>query len=187
MGSEREKLTSHDPIPSTATLDAILEQHRPALGADFPGYRHHTCRVLSLCRHFNPALDVEKIAIAAAFHDLGIWTHHTFDYLTPSAELAASYLQQVGRGSWTPEITRAILDHHKLSASRADDGSLAEPFRRADWIDVTRGVLNFGLPRGVVRRLYERWPSAGFHWRLVQLSARRLREHPLSPLPMLRL
>ena len=168
-------------------MTATLEPYRAALGADFTGYRNHACRVLTLCRHLEPALDAEKVAVAAAFHDLGIWTHHTFDYLAPSADLAATYLRQIGKPAWTPEITHAILDHHKLTRSGADRGRLAEPFRRADWIDVSRGVISFGVPRSVVRQLYERWPSAGFHWRLVQLSARRFREHPLSPLPMLRL
>jgi len=48
-------------------------------------------------------------------------------------------------------------------------------------------VVSFGVPHDFVRELLERWPSAGFHWRLVQLSMQRFREHPLNPLPMLRL
>ena len=31
------------------------------------------------------------------------------------------------------------------------------------------------------------WPSAGFHWRLVQLTLERFRTHPLTPLPMVKL
>ena len=188
-------------LTDVATLETVLEQHRLALGADLPGYRHHAYRVLNLCRRLAPAsLDSEKIAIAAVFHDLGIWSDRTLDYLTPSANLAATYLHQIGRASWTPEITGAILNHHKISPSVAgprrtglveQDGgsgdSLVEPFRRADWIDVTRGIVSFGVPRQFVRQLQERWPDAGFHWRLVQLSLRRFREHPLNPLPMVKL
>ena len=139
-------------LTDVAILETVLEQHRLALGADLPGYRHHAYRVLNLCRRLAPAsLDSEKIAIAAVFHDLGIWSDRTFDYLTPSANLAAAYLHQIGRASWTPEITGAILNHHKISPSVAvprrtghvdQDGStgdsLVEPFRRADWIDITR-------------------------------------------------
>ena len=174
------------PCPPSPTVDAILTQHRLALGADYAGYRNHAHRVLHLCRHLDPALDVEKVAIAAAFHDLGIWTHRTFDYLMPSADLAAAYLRQNGQAGWTQEITRAIGDHHKLSRSESGAGSLAEPFRRADWIDVTMGIVSFGVTRSALRQIYEPWPSAGFHWRLVQLSARRFREHPLNPLPMVK-
>jgi HD superfamily phosphodiesterase len=32
--------------------------------------------------------DLEKIAAAAVFHDLGIWTDRTFDYIAPSIALA---------------------------------------------------------------------------------------------------
>ena len=73
----------------------------------------------------------------------------------------------------------------KIVATSA--AGIAEPFRRADWIDVTRGLRTFGLPRVVINEVFAAWPSAGFHRRLVELSFERLRTHPLSPLPMLRL
>ena len=76
--------------PRLPTLDAVLGAHAAALGRDFDGYRNHAYRVANLCLAQSPpsALDVEKIAIAAAFHDLGIWTDRTFDYLEPSVRLA---------------------------------------------------------------------------------------------------
>jgi hypothetical protein len=40
------------------------------------------------------------LVIAACFHDLGIWTDHTFDYLSPSAGLARDYLQRYGLSAW---------------------------------------------------------------------------------------
>jgi hypothetical protein len=80
-----------------------------------------------------------------------------------------------------------ILEHHKVSRLRSDGPALAEPFRKADWIDVSRGLLTFGLSRAYLADLSSRWPSAGFHRRLVQLSFGRLITHPWSPLPMLRL
>ena len=82
---------------------------------------------------------LEKIAIAAAFHDLGIWTDHAFDYLTPSVKHAKAYLGRHDRAEWTAEIAEMICQHHKVSAYAGAAGSLVEPFRRADWIDVTRG------------------------------------------------
>ena len=64
---------------------------------------------------------------------------------------------------------------------------LREGFRRADWIDVTRGLRSFGVSRSFVARLFATWPSAGFHWRLVTLTLDRFQHHPLTPLPMIRL
>ncbi len=176
-------------LDSIPALDALLGAHRDALGADFVGYRHHTYRVVNLCVALSPAAagELEKVATAAAFHDLGIWTDRTFDYLLPSMRLATSHLERAGRQEWVRDVSTMILEHHKVSRLREAQDSLTETFRRADWIDVSRGLLAFGLSREYIGHLYSKWPSAGFHWRLVQLSFGRLLTHPWNPLPMLRL
>jgi hypothetical protein len=81
--------------------------------------------------------------------------------------------------TWLPTATMP-------TASPSDDSGLIEPFRRADWIDVSRGLLTFGLPRTRLRAIFARWPNAGFHKRLVQLTLREARRHPLRPLPVLK-
>jgi hypothetical protein len=170
------------------TLDAVLQAHALALGGDLTGYRNHTYRVANLCLALSAESSgaFEKIAIAAAFHDLGIWTHRTFDYIQPSIDLATAHLSSTGRSAWITEIAAMIREHHRISPCRGAESALVETFRRADWIDVTRGVLTFGVPRRLVRELYATWPDAGFHARLLQLSLQRLRTHPLNPLPMVR-
>jgi len=85
-----------------------------------------------------------------------------------------------------PEIEAMIVDHHKVTPSRANPQSLVEPFRRADWIDVSRGLRRFGLPRTFIAAVATTWPSAGFHRRLVQMTIDRFRKHPLAPLPMVK-
>ena len=169
-------------------LDELLAAHQEPLGSDFTAYRNHTYRVVNLCVAFssNNPEQREKIIIAAAFHDLGIWTDGTLDYLSPSIRLAKAYLARLGRTDWAPEITQMILEHHKISRYREHPEWLVEPFRRADWVDVSRGLLTFGLPRKLLREINMVWPSAGFHQRLVQLTLERLRTHPWSPLPMVR-
>ncbi|HEX5658339.1 MAG TPA: hypothetical protein VFX59_14150 [Polyangiales bacterium] len=169
------------------TLDAILEQHSDALGADLTPYRNHAYRVINLCAALSsdePAR-LEKMQIAVAFHDLGIWTDRTFDYLVPSLQRAHAYLTTHNR-EWQPEIEAMILEHHKLRTYRAQPDWLVEAFRRADWVDVTYGARAFGLPRSLVRDLFARYPDTGFHRRLVQLTLQRTASHPFSPLPMMR-
>jgi hypothetical protein len=172
-----------DAIP---TLDTLLQAHAPALGDDYTAYRNHTYRVANACVALSPEGPdvVEKIAIAAALHDIGIWTNGTFDYLEPSTAHAVAHLERTGRADWVPEVSAMIREHHKLTVSRHRGRWLVEPFRRADWIDVSYGLCRFGLSRAFVRELYRRWPDAGFHRRLVQLSLGRARTNPLSPLPM---
>ena len=170
-----------------ATIDDVLDDHATVLGDDFVGYRNHVYRVVNLCVAIAGRSELEKIAVAAAFHDLGIWTNGTFDYIAPSVALAHDYLVARARSDWAVEIERMIANHHKITASTAHSDSLIDAFRRADWIDVTRGLRRFGIPRPFVARLFATWPSAGFHWRLVTLTLDRLRSHPLTPLPMVRL
>jgi hypothetical protein len=176
-------------LTEIATLDELLDAHAAALGKDFMAYRNHTYRVVNLCAALSSREpeQIEKMAIAAAFHDLGIWTEGTFDYLPPSIRLVAAHLAHSGRAGWASEITEMILEHHKISAYRGDPRWLVEPFRRADWVDVSRGLRRFGLPRSLLREIFATWPNAGFHRLLVRLELKRLRTHPWNPLPMVKL
>ena len=169
------------------TVDDVLNDHAAALRGDFVAYRNHVYRIVNLCVAFAGASELDKIAVAAVFHDLGIWTNRTFDYIAPSIALAREYLVRHGRGEWITEVEQMIADHHKITRSNAGPGSLVEAFRRADWIDVTRGLRGFGVPRPFVARLIATWPDSGFHWRLVTLTVDRFRTHPLTPLPMVKL
>lgn len=170
-------------------LEDCLQRYQPVLGADLPAYRNHVYRMINFCALLLP-LDTEqqeKLAIAGAFHDLGIWTDKTFDYLEPSERLAASFLAETGREHWCAEVVAMIHHHHKITAMAEPIQPLVEAFRRADWVDVTHGVLAYGIARPQRRAIFAQFPDAGFHLRLLQLSLKRLLTHPLSPLPMMRL
>ncbi len=169
-------------------LDELLERHRPALGADFGAYRNHCARVVNFCAALSSgeAEPLRKMAIAAAFHDLGIWTDHTFDYLPPSERLAEAYLRGAGKPEWTGEVTAMIGQHHKVTPYRQEPAALAEAFRKADMVDVSMGLVRYGLPKAFVREVLAAFPNAGFHKRLVQLFAQRLRTKPWSPMPMMK-
>jgi hypothetical protein len=177
------------PLTTLDTLDRILERYSSALGDDFETYRNHAYRVANLCAAAlgGSPRQLEQIAIASAFHDLGIWTERTFDYLEPSAALAREYLLQEDRESWIPEITAAILQHHKVSRYRGGEGPLVDVFRRADWGDVSLGLIGHRISRDQAAAVVERWPRLGFHRMLLRLTWRRFLTHPWSPLPMLKL
>jgi hypothetical protein len=169
-------------------LDELLERHRDALGADFTAYRNHCSRVVNFCAALSSgkAEALRKMAIAAAFHDLGIWTDHTFDYLPSSERRAADYLREQNLAQWIPEVTAMIGQHHKVTHYRREPAALVEAFRKADMVDVSVGLVSYGLPGAFVREVRAAFPNAGFHKRLVQLFGARLRTHPLSPMPMMR-
>ena len=170
-------------------LDGILEGWRAPLGGDFAAYKNHCYRVLNYCLAFcdESADTLSKVSIAAAFHDLGIWANHTYDYLPPSKQLAREYLVKSNQGAWTEEIETMIEQHHKLRKYKPNPAWLVEPFRKADWIDVSIGRLKFGLPPVLVAEIPAKFPNSGFHRRLIALTKQRLKTHPLTPLPMIRL
>ena len=174
-------LTSH------STVEEVLDDHASELGHDRIAYRNHVYRVMNLCLAIvGDSVEIEKIAVAAVFHDLGIWTNKTFDYIAPSVAIAREHLAARGMADWIPEIEAMIEDHHEITSSRPDPHWLVESFRRADWIDVTRGFRRFDLPRTFVAAVIAAWPNAGFHRRLVELTLGQWRKHPLNPLPMVK-
>lgn len=181
-----ESMNIHERAP---ILDDILETWRATLCGDFTAYRNHCYRVLNLCIAFcgESAEAMNKVSIAAAFHDLGIWTNNTYDYLHPSRVLAREYLDNTNQGAWGEEIEAMIEQHHKITKYNPNPTWLVEPFRKADWVDVSRGRLVFGLPKAFVADLMASFPNAGFHKRLVSLTKQRMKMHPLSPLPMIKL
>jgi len=177
------KVCKHIPL-----LDDILESRIVSLGADFTVYRNHCYRVANFCPALSDVsvVDPDKISIAAAIHDLGIWTHNTFDYLGPSCMLAREYLVKINRVAWTDEVEATIIFHHKITPYTQNPAWIVEPFRKADWIDVMRGWLTIGLPRDFVDEVLSAFPNAGFHKRLVELTMQRMSKHPFSPLPMMK-
>lgn len=171
-------------IVRSGLIDDVLGAHEHALGRDLAGYRGHVYRSFNFARALAgyPA-DTAALAAAAAFHDLGIWTERTFDYLEPSARRAAAYVESRGLPVDVSGLRKVIDSHHQLSRS---DDSAAEAFRRADLVDLSWGWFRFGLPRGLVAEAQAAFPNAGFHRCLCRVGVRWACAHPLRPLPMLR-
>jgi hypothetical protein len=169
-------------------LDALLEPWRTLIGVDFEGYRNHCRRMVTFCLALREcsAEEEHKIAIAACFHDIGIWTAGTLDYLPPSVPPAVDYLRSINAESWGEEISLMITEHHKLSAYEVERFPLVEAFRKADLVDFSLGLVKFGLPGGFVREIKQQYPNAGFHRMLVRRAAAWFVRHPLNPAPMMK-
>lgn len=166
-------------------IETLLQPFRQQLGGDYEKYKNHTCRVLAASMLLDSAVENrEKYAIAAAFHDIGIWTHHTLDYLGPSAEQAAAYLSKAGKADWADEIAQMIHWHHKMTPYKGENQRTVETFRKADWIDVSLGLMRFGTDGSRLRDNRKRWPNLGFHLFLAKGTFKNLLRHPLNPLPM---
>lgn len=165
-------------------IDSILESYRSVIGKDYKTYNNHVYRIyhLSLSMDSNP-VNQDKYAIAAAFHDLGIWTD-SFDYLEPSIKMSNQYLIENKLENWAKEIELMIDNHHKRSFYKGKYSKTIETFRRADWLDVTMGLKMYDVKKDVFMSIKKQYPINGFHWFLVKQSTKYFFKHPLNPLPM---
>lgn len=172
-------------FPHFPLAEEILGSFSSALNGDLVAYRNHVCRVLNyylaLTGQSSPS---SAVLIASAFHDLGIWTNGTFDYLPPSVDLAKSYLSSHGLGALESEVCAIITEHHKLLPYKSQFSPSVESFRRADLVDVSLGAVRFGLPSSFVRSVRAAFPNAGFHRLLARLTAKQFLLTPFRPLPM---
>lgn len=175
-----------DIVHEVPLADEILDSHRHCARGDESGwaaYRAHVYRVINFARALSPtAPDLDdKLAIAAAFHDIGVFD--TLDYLVPSITAQDRWLQRTGRQAWSEELAVVIAEHHRLTRYGADrpHAALAEAMRRADLIDVSQGVIRFGLPKTYVREVRRCFDASEFFTRVIPLGtvrAVRARQQP---------
>lgn len=169
-------------------IEEILAPWQPIIGKDFQGYRNHLYRMIHCCFALRNCSEEEqqKIIIAAAFHDIGIWTDNTVDYIEPSIPPAMAYLQENGLENWQHEIRLMITEHHKIRAYQSEQYPLIELFRRADLVDFSLGCIRQGLRKQDINALKQHFPNAGFHRMLLKRASRWFIKHPLNPAPMMK-
>jgi hypothetical protein len=171
-------------------IEQIFAEHREhARGDDagYEGYRGHAYRLLNLVRAVAPDEDDrdDKLAIAAAFHDLDAFS--TLDYLASSIRAQDAWLQRTGREAWSAELAVVVAEHHRLTPYRGPHATLAEPFRRADLADLSQGLVVIGISRAHVRAVRKAFDVGPFFTRVVPRAiARNTVRHPLDPFPILR-
>jgi hypothetical protein len=150
---------------SNKIIEELLQRYKPAIGVDYAKYQNHVYRVFLNCLLIDSEKNnEEKYAIASVFHDIGIWTNHTFDYLDPSIEQAKIYLTETGKQDWIDEITLMIYWHHKMSKYQGKHEKIVENFRKADWIDVSLGLLTFGFDKQKIKEKQKKVTKPGFSY-----------------------
>lgn len=172
------------------SIESLIEPYRADLGRHYDAYRNHVLRQLAFCEQLggDAISDDTRTAwtIAGAFHDLGIWSDKTWDYLEPSNAIAERWLDDNGRDDLKPIVARMVREHHGLRA-RGDATDPVEVFRRADVIEVWLGLRRYGLPFSSYREQLKLHHEAGFHAALVVEFFKNLIRHPLKPVPMFKL
>jgi hypothetical protein len=167
-------------------IDDILQKHRSDLNLDYDKYRHHVYRVfnLSLLLHEADAKQLDTLAVAAAYHDIGIWTAGTFDYLNPSIALATAYIKENQLKLSAKLVEQIISNHHKLTAYR--DNKLVEAFRKADLVDLSLGIISHGISHRDILDLYHIFPESNFHVFILGEVLKNTLKNPFNPLPIIK-
>ncbi|MCA9772971.1 MAG: HD domain-containing protein [Myxococcales bacterium] len=172
-------------------LASLTERHRAVLGPDVDAYLGHVRRVLAFHEMLAGEPPSDGVLVAAFFHDLGIWTEGTNDYLAPSAAAARDYLAELAGEADVETIVAMIEWHHKLLPFKGPiegiDGEAVERFRKADLVDFSWGLYSAGLPRARVREVFRAEPPGSFRRWLVGLIGGWLLHNPTRPFPVVRL
>ena len=177
-----------DIVTTHPLIETILGTWQDQIGETYEGYRGHVYRVFNICLALQDCSeqDTRKLAIAAAFHDIGLWSAQTVDYLPPSVDEARKWLVENELPQWSDEIGLMIDMHHKLRSYRNPDYPLVELFRKADLVDFSLGFFKFGLSSRFVSRLKREIPNHGFHKFLMRGAKDWFSKHPLSPPPFMK-
>jgi hypothetical protein len=168
------------------SMDGALQAHWCGIRQWIEPYRNHVLRVMAYCLALRPTMDPFELGVAGAFHDLGMWTSSTWDYLPPSIRLARQWLIRNRHSAATYRVQAMIKYHHKLTRYAGPHQVAVETFRRADWIDLTRGRISFGLSASTIGAINTAYPDLGFHAFLRRRTLQAFLRTPLRPLPMLK-
>ncbi|WP_078354016.1 hypothetical protein [Mycobacteroides chelonae] len=178
------------PVATHPLIDSILAEHRATWSEGdeigWQGYSNHAQRVYIFAHHLAaPQPDAEeKIAIAAAFHDIAVF--RTLNYLVQNNQALKVWLDNHGKPEWYREIALAMSMHHRIRPYRGESAWLVEAIRRADWVECTAGRLHPGIPLDLVRRAQRELPTKQFATRSgLRIIAHAL-THPLDPIPFTR-
>jgi catechol 2,3-dioxygenase-like lactoylglutathione lyase family enzyme len=169
-------------------IEEILSEWKDRIGDEYLGYRGHVYRMFNFCLALRPCTEEEKmkLAVAACFHDIGLWSEHTVDYIPPSVALVQQYLDRVGLQAWSEEVGLMVEMHHKVRAYKDARYPLVELFRKGDLVDFSLGFFSCGLSRSYINQVKEALPNHGFHKYLMKGAKEWFSRHPFSPPPFMK-
>jgi hypothetical protein len=168
-------------------ITEILSPYKVVLSKAYKPCLNHAIRVGCMAEQLSKSeFNKDKFSVACAFHDLGIWTEKTWDYLQPSEILATDYLAKTNQNDWNKEVMAMIHHHHKLSRYKGEYEETVELFRKADLIDFSYDLILFDISREWYSGLKQKYPTNGLHKELGWNFWKHFKSKPWNPFPMVR-
>ncbi len=150
------------------------------------GFLHHCKRLFSFA---SMLMEREQVALApdvayaiAMVHDLGLLSEQEegHNYMQRSRALFWRVFADLPLHDTDPRvIDECLLFNHRVFRV-PNTTQAAECFRRAVWIEHTRGLRTYGLPREAVRRVFDSYERDDFDAVLWDFTKRTLRREPLT-------
>ena len=179
-------MTSADDLARSDSEVASLQKLREVTGESGGAMERHGLRVFLIADRLATArelkVDRELLLIAGLLHDVGLYdaASHGGVYVREGAEFTAELLR---KHDWDEDRIRLCFDaierHHELR-SQWDRGDEVELIRRADLVDLSRGLVRFGLSREWIRDLFRSVSREGTYRTIGYDVARVLRHRPLT-------
>jgi hypothetical protein len=179
-------MTSAEDLVRTDSETAAVAALRDAAGETGGPMERHGLRVFLIADRLATAreltVDREVLLIAGLLHDVGLYdaASHGGVYVKEGAEFTAELLSRQG---WDEERIRLCFDaierHHELR-TQWDRGAEVELIRRADLVDISDGLVRFGLSREWIRDLFKSVSREGTYRTIAYEVARVLRHRPLT-------
>jgi hypothetical protein len=177
--------TGEESVSTAAGRDA-LEAVRNASGETAGAMERHCLRVFAiaceLAAERGLEVDREVLLVAAFIHDLGLYDSVSRGgvYVQDGAEFATDLL---AGHDWSDKRTKLCADsierHHELR-SQWERGTEVELMRRADLVDVSNGLVAFGLDRSWLRELNSAISREGTYGEIARLLGHAIHQRPLT-------
>jgi predicted hydrolase (HD superfamily) len=178
-------ITAED-LVRTESEAAALAGLREITGQTGGPMERHGLRVFLIADRLATArreeVDREVLLVAGLLHDVGLYDEasHGGVYVKEGAEFTAELLRKQG---WDEDRIRLCFDaierHHELR-TQWDRGAEVELIRRADLVDLTSGLVGFGLGRQWLRDLSRSVPRDGTYDTIGREVAKQLLHQPLQ-------
>ena len=170
-------------------IESILKNYKQIIGNDYEAYRGHCHRIYNYIVLMKRSAELTQqdnyiLEIAIPFHDLGIWTAHTMDYLQPSFEAASTFVKQNKLDVDLFVLKTIIVNHHKLTFVK--DNKLAELLRKADMLDLSFGRLKSSLTKEELDCIKASFPYKGFQLVIFKKLMKHALKNITNPFPMLK-
>jgi predicted hydrolase (HD superfamily) len=179
-------MTAAEDLARTDSETAALAALRDATGESGGPMERHGLRVFLIADRLATARDLkvdrEVLLIAGLLHDVGLYdaASHGGVYVKEGAEFTAEILR---KQDWDEDRIRLCFDaierHHELR-SQWDRGDEVELIRRADLVDISDGLIRFGLSREWLKDLFHSVPRKGTYRTIGYEVGRVLIHRPLT-------